>query len=156
MEREGAYNATKAMSSLYGGFFMEVAKEIGREKALALHGKQGEGFGNMLVGMLRQAAERGLDIKTLSSVVSGVPALFGMTPEVEERASSLEVRAHQCPMYDGWKEAGLDHETIGALCRATAAVEYAALARAFPQLSVRLDFKSAPDKPCIEHYSLSE
>jgi len=157
MQKEDAFNATRVMSTLYGGFYKEVAKEIGREKALALHAKQGEGFGDMLAGMLRaQVADKGLNMKTLSSVACGPPAVFGMTPEVEERATSLKLHTHQCPMYDGWKEAGLDHETIGSMCRATATAEYAALTKEFPQVSVRLEFRSAPDKACVEEYTLAK
>jgi hypothetical protein len=145
------------MSSMYGGFFKDVAKEIGSEKALALHAKQGEPFGAMLAGMLQaQAADKGLTITTLSSVVSAAPAIFGMTPEVEETATLVKLHTHQCPMYDGWKEAGLDHETIGSMCRAVAATEYAALTKAVPQVSARLEFRSAPDKACVEHYSLAK
>jgi hypothetical protein len=157
MQKEDAFNATKVMSTLYGGFFKEVAKEIGREKALALQAKQGEAFGDMMAGMLRaQVADKGLNIKTLSSVVSAAPAVFGMTPEVEEAATSFKLHSHQCPMYDGWKEAGLDHETIGSMCRALAATEYAALTKAFPQVSARLEFRSAPDRACVEEYSLAK
>ena len=156
MQKEEAFGATKVMSMLYGGFFKDVAKEVGSEKALALHAHQGEAFGHMLAGMLQaQAADKGLTITTLSSVVSEAPAIFGMTPEVEEAGTSVKLYTHQCPMYEGWKEAGLDHETIGSLCRAMAAAEYAALTKAIPQVSARLEFRSAPDKACVEHYTLA-
>jgi hypothetical protein len=50
----------------------------------------------------------------------------------------------------------LDHETIGSMCRAVAATEYAALTKAVPQVSARLEFRSAPDKACVEHYALAK
>jgi hypothetical protein len=156
MQKEEAFGATRVMSMLYGGFFKDVAKEIGTEKAVALHARGGEAFGHMLAGMLQaQAADKGLNIATLSSVLSAAPAVFGMTPEVEDTATSVKLHSHQCPMYEGWKEAGLDHETIGSLCRAMAAAEYAALTKAIPQVSARLEFRSAPDKACVEHYTLA-
>jgi len=157
MPMEDAFHAAKVMSMIYGGFFKDVAQQIGREKALALHAKQGELFGAKLEGMVRaEVADKGLNIQTLSSVLSTAPAVFGMTPEVEEAATSCKLHTHQCPMYDGWKEAGLDHDTIGSMCRATAAAEYAALTKAFPQVSVRLEFRSAPDKACVEEYTLAK
>ena len=157
MQKEEAFGATKMMSVVYGGFFKDVAKEIGSEKALSLHARQGEPVGAMLAGMLQaQAADKGLNITTLSSVVSAAPAIFGMTPEVEEAATSVKLHTHQCPMYDGWKDAGLDHETIGSMCRAVAAAEYAALTKAVPRVSARLEFRSAPDKACVEHYTLAK
>ena len=157
MQKEEAFGATKVMSMLYGGFFKDVAKEVGSEKAVALHAHQGEAFGHVLAGMLQaQAAEKGLTITTLSSVLSAAPAVFGMTPEVEDTAPSVTLHSHQCPMYDGFRDAGLDHETIGSMCRAMAAAEYAALTKAVPQVSARVEFRSAPDKACVEHYSLAK
>jgi hypothetical protein len=157
MQMEGAFGATKGMSTLYGGFFKDVAREVGTERALALHAQRGKPFGEMLVGMLRaQVADKELDIPTLSSVASAAQAVFGITPDVTATATSLKVCTHQCPIYDGWKEAGLDHEAVAAGCRAVAAVEYAELTKAFPQLSVRLEFRSAPDGTCVEEYALAK
>jgi hypothetical protein len=157
MQKEDAFNATKVMSTMYGGLFKDVAGELGNEKALALHAKHGEQSGAMLAGMLRaQVTEKGLNIETLSSVLSQAPAVFGMTPEVEETAGAVRLRTLQCPIYDGCKDAGLDHETIGACCRAMAAAEYAALTKAFPQISARLEFRPAADQPCVEHYALAK
>jgi len=157
MPMEDAFNAAKVMSVMYGGFFKDVAKQIGSEKALALHAKQGELLGAKLEGMVRaEVADKGLDIKTLSSVLSMAPAVFGMTPEVEETATTVTLQSHACPIYDGCREAGLDHETIGSMCGAMAATEYAALTKVFPQVSARLEFKSAADRPCIEEYSLAK
>jgi len=157
MQKEDAFNATKVMSAMWGGFFKDVSNEIGNAKAVALYARQGETFGDMLAGMLRaQAADKGLSIDILASVLSAAPAVFGMTPEVEETATSLKLHTHRCPIYDGCKEAGWDHDAIGSVCRALAACEYAALTKAFPQVSARLEFRSAPDKACVEEYSLAK
>ena len=154
---EDAFNAAKVMSMVYGGFFKEVAKQIGTEKALALHAKQGELFGAKLEGMLRaEVDDKGLSIRTLSTVLSMAPAVFGMTPEVEETATTLKLHSHACPIYDGCREAGLNHETIGSMCRAMAATEFGALSKAFSQVSVRLEFRSTPDNACVEEYSLAK
>jgi hypothetical protein len=156
MQKEDAFNATKVMCTVYAGFFKDVAKEIGTERAVVLYAKQGEPFGAMLAGMVRaQVADTGLNIKTLSSVLSTAPAVFGMTPEIEETATAVTLHNHQCPFYDGFREAGLDHETIGSMCRAMAATEYAALTKGLPQVSARVEFRAAPDKACIEEFSLA-
>lgn len=47
---EDAFNAAKVMCTMCGGFFKDVAGEVGSEKALALHAKQGEQFGAILAG----------------------------------------------------------------------------------------------------------
>jgi hypothetical protein len=53
MQKEEAFGATKVMSMLLGGFFKDVAKEIGSEKAVALHAQQDEAFGHMLAGIAK-------------------------------------------------------------------------------------------------------
>lgn len=157
MQKEDVFNATKVMSTLYGGLFMEAAKEVGSERALAFHAKQGVMLGEMLAGMLRaQVAGKELDLRTLSSLISASTTVLGMTPYVEETSTSAKVCTRECPVYDGMKDAGLDHETIGSTCRAMAAAEYAVLAKAFPQVSVRLEFRSAPGGTCVEECSLTK
>jgi hypothetical protein len=55
---EDAFNAAKVMCTMYGGFFKDVAGEVGSEKALALHAKQGEQFGAILAGAWDRNDER--------------------------------------------------------------------------------------------------
>ena len=89
MGREDAFNATKSVASIYGGFFKDVAEVIGMERALALYAKQGKVFGVMLVGMVRdQLGDKEFDMKTFSSVCSRAWEGFGFTYEVEESPTS--------------------------------------------------------------------
>ena len=157
MGREDVFNAVKSVASIYGGFFKDVAEEIGMERALALHAKQGEGFGVMLAGMVRdQLGDKEFDMKTFSSVYSGAYEGFGFTYEMEESHTSILVKAYQCPLYEGFKMAGLDDKTIESMCSLMSAAEYAEIKKVYPELTGRVKFRTAPDKPCVEEFLLEK
>jgi len=157
MAREEAFNAAKAVSSILGGFFKDVANEIGLEKALSLYAKQGEVFGAMMAGTAKERlGDKEFDMKTFASVLSRVFQMCGFTYELEDTPTSIKVSGFQCPFYEGFKSAGLDDQTIEALCSRMGAAEYAEYKKVFPQLSGRLKFRSAPDQPCIEEFELEK
>jgi len=156
MTNEVAFNAAKAALSLYGGFFKDVVQEIGLEKAVSLHAKQGEAFVALLVQMTRaRLGDKTLDLNTLASVYSEAMAVFGMTPQIEEAPNSVTLGWRQCPIYEGLRMAGLEHDTIEAMCKGWADVEQAQLNKAFPQLTVAAKFRPAPDQPCVQEFALS-
>jgi hypothetical protein len=157
MAREDAFNAAKATSTLLGGFFKDVANEIGLEKALSLYAKHGEVVGAMMARAVKERlGDKEFDMKTLASVASGLYQICGYTFELEETPTSIKVKCFQCPFYEGFKNAGLDDQTIEAACNQSVAVQLAELKKAFPQLSGRLKFRSAPDQPCIDEFELAK
>jgi len=157
MGREDTFTSATNAFSMYGGFFKDVAQEIGREKALSLYAKQGELIGTMLAGMMKgQLGEEDLDMRTLASAWSAGFERSGFTFEIEENLTSIKMSVFQCPIYEGFVRAGLDHKTIESACRGISAAECAALKKVFPQLSGCLKFRTAPDKPCVEEFFLEK
>jgi hypothetical protein len=157
MAREDAFNAAKATSAILGGFFKNVANEIGLQKAVSLCAKPGEAFGAMMAGTVRERlGDKEFDMKTFASVVSGFFETCGYTYELEDTPTSIRARCFQCPFYEGYKSAGLDDQTIEAVCSRFVAAEDAGWKKVFPQLSGRLKFRSAPDQPCIEEFELEK
>lgn len=157
MAREDAFTAAKAMSTLVGGFFKDVASEIGLEKTLSLYAKQGEVLGAMIAAAVKERlGDKELDMKTLASVVSGFFHVCGATYELEDTPTSIKSSQFQCPLYEGLKNAGLDDRTIEAACSRTVVAQDAEMKKFFPQLSARLKFRSAPDQPCIEEFVLEK
>jgi hypothetical protein len=157
MPREDAFNAAKATSTILGGFFKNVVNEIGLEKALSLHAKQGEVLGATIAATVKERlADKEFDMKTFASVVSEFYQMCGYTYELEDSRTSIKARPFQCPFYEGLKNAGLDHQTIEAACSRWVAAELAELKKVFPQLSGRLKFRSASDQPCIEEFELEK
>jgi hypothetical protein len=157
MSREAIFAATKGTFALFGGFLKDVAREIGMEKALDLYANQGETFGAMFKAMIgEELGEKELDTPTMAAVLSKAAEGFGMTVEIEESPTSVRMESFQCPIYDGFKEAGLDQETIETACSRLVVVEQAELKKAYPQLSMCVKVRSAPDEPCIEEYIIEK
>jgi hypothetical protein len=140
---------------MYGGLLKDVAGELGMDRALELHAKQGENFGTALAGMLRDRQGDGdLKIENLTAVFSEAGEGFGLSPDVEETPTKVSFTHHACPIYNGLKMAGWTHEEIKAACEGMAGKEIAALKEAFPQLSGCVEFRSTPEDPCVEEFSL--
>jgi len=157
MSREQIYTATKGTFSLLGGFLKDVAQEIGMDKALAVYANQGETFGKMLTGMIKEKlGDKDLDTPTVAAVLANATDGLGFTVRIEESPTSVKMEATRCPIYDGFREAGLDHETIESICSRVSVVQQAAMRRAYPQLSWCVRFRSAPDQPCIEEFAIEQ
>jgi len=155
MASQDAFNAAMSSFSMYGALLKDVAAEIGMDRALELHAKQGEKFGSMLSGMLKdRQGDADLEIGTLTAVFSEVGQGFGLSPEVEETPTKVSFTHHVCPIYDGLKMAGLTHEEIKGACEGMTGTEIAALKEAYPQVSGCVTFRPTPEEPCVEEFSL--
>jgi hypothetical protein len=67
---EEAYNAAVRVYALYGAFFMEVVREFGKEKAIALHRNAHELMGIKTGRMIKeQMGGVVFDLKTLAKVL---------------------------------------------------------------------------------------
>jgi hypothetical protein len=155
MSNKSAFKAASASFSFYGALFKDLSQEIGLEKALALHSNRGKDFGAQLAGLLKEElGRRKVNLAALESVSAKSVAQSGITPDFEKKGSTLRSKIGQCPIYEGLKSAGLDQNTIEAMCTKMAAVEYEELKTAFPMLSGCLKFRSTPEEPCVEEFVL--
>jgi hypothetical protein len=154
---EDAFTPAKAAFGIYGGFWKDVAQEIGLEKALSLHARRGQLSGAMVAEMTKQQlGDRPFDLKTFASVLAGGFRRLGFACEIEEDPASVKISALQCPLYEGFKSAALDDRTIELLCTHKATATFAEEKKVFPQLSMCLKFRAAPDQPCVEEYALEK
>lgn len=155
MGKEELYGAAKGTYSLVGGFLKDVAQEIGMERATALYANQGKTFGTMLTGMINEKlGDNELDTATIASVMAEATDGLGFTAKIETSPTSVQIKTSRCPIYDGFREAGLDHETIGSICSRVSALEQAELKKSYPQLSGCMKFRAAADRPCVEEFSI--
>jgi hypothetical protein len=153
---EEAFNAAKAVFSLYGGLFSGVVREYGLEKALALHAKQAEAFDAVLADLLRKRLDgKRLDLEMFASARSEALRILGIAAQADGGPGSLKVLVGACPLYEGLRAAGLTHGVVEAMCRRGVDLGYARLAEAFLGLSGSLQFRSGPDQPCVEEFTLS-
>jgi len=155
MAREEAYNATMSSMSMYGGLFKAIADDVGLDKALEYHGKQGEPFGMMIGETLKQQLG---DKKPTAEVLKAVlqPGMEGFGFDVEFDMSPMEIllKIPRCPFYEGFKMAGLDHETIGKTCSAMSSVEFAKIKEYYPNIEGSVKFRDSPEGYCLEKFTL--
>ena len=157
MSREELFNVAKASFGICGGFFKDTAQEIGKEKALELYGKQGDAFGEMLTGMLKeQLGGKELDMKTFASVMTGALDGFGFSYQMDETPTHVKVTVHKCPLYEAYKAAGLDEGTVEAMCGKMSTAEYGQIEKAFPGIKADVTFRPQPDAPCVEEFHLKK
>jgi len=139
LTNEDAFNVAKSAFSMYGAFFNNVAQEIGVEQALNLHTKTTEMMGVQMGQMTKeQMGISELDAKAAAMVARSVVSGFGISKvDAEEKPTSVLIKVHGCPLYEGYRAVGIDDETIEVLCRKGA-----------------LKFRSAPDDCCEEEITL--
>lgn len=156
MAKEEVFNAVKESFTLFGGFFTEVSQDVGPERATEMYGRVFDGMGELFGTMVEE--HRG-DEEAAGKVAAALEQLnhaFGMYPEMEITPTRILVHSHACPIYDGYRAAGLDHDTIEAMCRSSVACEAAAFRRIVPDGNMSLaKFRAAPDDFCTEAIDLA-
>jgi hypothetical protein len=155
MAKEHAYQAAMSAMSLYGGLFKTIADDVGLDKALEYHGKQGEPFGIMIgETMKQQLGDKAPTTEAIKSVTQPSMESFGFETEFEMSPTELSVKVIRCPFYDGYKMAGLDHETIGKMCSALSSGEFAKLKEYYPNISGSVKFRDSAEGYCLEKFIL--
>lgn len=157
MAKEDVFNAHVSSMSMYGGLFKEIVKEVGLEKALKMHAKQGEPFGTAMGEMLKQKlGKKKADTKTLNAIAQPMMEGFGMDPQIDVAPESLKVKTLRCPMYEGFKAAGIDHKTIEKMCNGMANAEGSVLTKIYPSIEYSWKFKASPDGYCLEEFKITK
>ena len=66
------------------------------------------------------------------------------------------MKFYQCPLYEGFKTAGLEDKIIESMCSLMLVAEYAEIKKVYLELTGRVKFRTAPDKPCVEEFLLQK
>jgi len=158
LTNEDTFNIAKNVFSMYGTFFNNVAQEIGSDKALNLHMKTCEMIGNHMGQMTKkQMGIKELDAKTAAMLTKSVVSNFGISNvDAEEKPTSVLIKIHECPIYEGHRAAGIDDETIESICRKGGLRFMDTFFKQLdPNASYQLKkFRSAPDDCCEEEITL--
>lgn len=158
MAIEDTFNGAK---NAYTGFFAylnTVAREIGKERAVALQTKTDEAMGAKTGKTIKeQAGVEEFDAKTAASLANNFTEGFGVILEVvEESPQKVVIHVGKCPLYEAAQVLGMDAETIEAGCRAGALKFLDTMVKQLnPNLNYRLrKFRSAADDFCEEEIVL--
>jgi hypothetical protein len=155
---EEVFNAVVSSMSMYGGLIKSIIEEQGMKKALELHGKQAEHFGEGMASMFKQGlGGKEPDIKVLKeSVLEPMMNSFGFTSEYEFGENSVDVKIPKCPMYTGYQLAGLSHETILKMCHTASRIEFGGLNKHYPTVFGSVKPRDSPEGVCIEKFYIKE
>jgi len=150
-----AFNAASSVATIYGGFFKSVAQEIGMERALALHAKLGEPFGIQIGEAFKQKfGKKKPDTESLKAVFQPMMTSFGFTCKYKATPKTLVIVVPKCPLYEGFKAAGLDHKTIEKICKAMSGPEYRQAKKLYPKIEGSVQFKDSPEGSCVEKWTI--
>ena len=151
-----AYNATVAMSTTWGSYYLETVKELGEEKALELFGKISAQGGQAMALMLKeQFKDKDFDLKAFSDMFRMGMDSIGVKYTVEETPDKAHFTVTGCPQYDGWTQAGLSHEQIWRLCDKGDSSQFNALMAALP-MKAEFSIRSKADLPCTGTFTLKK
>ena len=142
MTNEEVFQAATKIYSLYGTFFKTVAQEVGLEKALALHTQAHKEQGVVSGKLLKEKMGQGqLDIQKLGSVLRESNLSIGIDCELSHTSSSSAVfKNSRCPMYDEYRNSGLDDQTAEGLCQKGATAKLGAMLKCLdPNINYRLN-----------------
>jgi translation initiation factor 2 alpha subunit (eIF-2alpha) len=153
MAKDDKFHAWVDSMSMYGSLFNLIAKEVGMEKALKMHAAIGAPFGDQIGNTLKeQLAGKKVNIRALNKIIKPMMSGMGYESEVKKSPKSLTIRVTKCPMYEGFKMAGLDHKTIEKMCSAMSQAEYDAINKHIPKLEGRVKFRESPNDVCVEEF----
>ena len=155
MVKEQVFNATMSSMNMYGGLFKAIADDVGLDKALEYHAKQGETFG-MFYGetLKQQLGDKALNTEAFISLIQPTMESFGFDPEYDVSPTEISLKVQRCPIYEGYKMAGLDHETIGKTCNAMSSAEFAKLKEYYPNVEGSVNYRDSSEGYCLEKFTL--
>jgi hypothetical protein len=111
MVNQDVFYASKSGYSSYAKFFKTVSDEVGFEKALELHGSVFTDYGEAFDQMFREQS-----LEEVGASIGAMLGSMGYDSEITLTKDSVMAKTSTCPEYEGYKEAGLDHETCKKLC----------------------------------------
>ena len=98
-----------------------------------------------------------LDAKTAAKITKSVVSGFGISNvDAEEKPTSVLIKVHGCPIYEGELAIGTDDEAIETKCRKGALIFMDTFFKQLdPNANYQLKkFRSAPDGYCEEELTL--
>ena len=146
MSSEDIFKTATAWTTFYGQFLKEVIDEIGLPRTLVLHRKHGENAGAMFASELKKLGA--FKPEALGKMMEQAYKPMGIINlELEATPNSLVEKNGKCPVYEGFKMAGLDDETIDKFCMSREGAVKDAITGAFPEVKASMT-RDKPDGYC--------
>ncbi len=96
---------------------------------------------------------RTLSLEELGANIGGMLASLGYDSKISLTSNSVIATTHRCPDYEGFKDAGLDHETARKLCLRSVGTIDASLQKLGANGRVSINkYRSDSNDYCIEEF----
>ena len=162
MSIEDTFTGAKiAYTQLYA-YVNAVADEIGMDRALAILTRTNEKMGTEAGKQIKeQSGQETYDVKKTALKIMEVARGIGSIDEIVEESSEKVVTmtaSGKCTNYEAARAAGLDDQTIEAICGAGSLHFLNALVKQLnPDLGYQLGkFRSGPEDCCLENIVLNQ
>ena len=154
MTREDVFTAAMIWAKMYCDFLKEVIAEIGLPRTIELQMIHGKINGAMYVNEMQKQEK--FDPEALAAFMKpGYEKMGVINIEIEATPDSLVLKNGRCPVYNGFKMAGMDDETIDKFCTNREGAVLAAITEAFPEVKTSLT-RDKPDGYCTVVYKVEK
>ena len=154
MSREEVFTTATIWAKMYCDFLQKIISEIGLPRTIELQKTHGEINGAMYVNEMQKQGK--FDPEALAAFMKpGYEKMGIINIEIEATPDSLVVKNGKCPVYEGFKMAGMDDETIHKFCTNRESATLSAITEAFPEVKASLT-RDKPDGYCTVLYKIEK
>jgi hypothetical protein len=148
---EDAFNAAKWVYMQYGFALQEVATEMGLERAMNIF-LQSDARGRRVSRIQQLLGSKEIDLTTFAAQSQHGWNTVGFDAKTEATPTSTITTTKKCPLYEGFLEAGIDHDMIETFCRLKDDIGDAQYKQSLdPYAGIKMHkFRSGSDDYCIE------
>jgi len=152
MSREEVFTTATIWAKMYCDFLQKIISEIGLPRTIELQKTHGEINGAMYVNEMQKQGK--FDPEALAAFMKpGYEKMGIINIEIEATPDSLVVKNGKCPVYEGFKMAGLDDATINKLCTSREGAVKDAITEVFPKVKASIT-RDKPDGYCASVFKV--
>ncbi len=151
---EEAFTVALGWAKFYGEFYKEVIAEIGLQRTVTMLERAGKSTGAMFVIELKKLET--FSLEAMGKMFEQAYRPLGIINlKVVSTSDLLESKVGRCPIYEGFKMAGLDDDTIEKLCRSREGAVNEVIMEAFPEVKASLTWNK-PDGDCLSRFIIEK
>jgi hypothetical protein len=150
---EEAFSASKGMCQMWGAFIGEVSNAYGAEVALDLLLSPWKRAGTAYATRMKNSAA--IDLETIANQHVNSFVKRGFECRAEVTPTTITYTTNRCPLYEGFVEAGVSHETMRAFCTGVGHIYDDRLKALYhPNAAYTVTVRSTADDVCTEEITL--
>jgi len=153
-EGDEKYVALSRVWRRYGLLFKDLMNAYGFERALRHHIDARAEIDEEIINSLKEKYSK-LDIENYGARIKESYMSSGYASDAKVTDDSVEIKLGLCPFYEGFRQAGLDHDVIKRVCVRTSHYQYDLFQRHYPEYEGIIEFRDTADGCCTEGFRLN-